>query len=176
VNLCVIGHGRHGKDTVAEYISELWPGFTYAYGTSWYAKDIVCDKFFAGSPDLRAAYNTEIFWQDRHAHRKFWFDTIRDYNATDNGVALYKDCLREQNILTGIRKASELYELKKQGIVDCTLWVERDGWPLEAIETMELDKCDADFTIENDGTLVSLREKISRMSRIFQGNRALLPS
>lgn len=180
MNICIIGHGRHGKDTVAEMIAEEWPGFNYEYGTSWFASVIVFEHFkehgWPATIDLLAADNFTIdhvydspahCWANRHKHRKEWFDIIGEYNALDEGVALYRDCLEEQNILTGIRKTSEMEALKEHGLVDCTIWVHRDGFPGESATSMELGIWDADFSIDNDGDLGDLRKKIKNMGLIF---------
>lgn len=153
----IAGHGRSGKDTVAELLSDL-TGLLYVAGTSWYAREFV----HAALGRAGIEYPSPLAaWRDRHNHRVFWAHAIGEYNR-DDPVRLYRDCLADQSILTGVRRRHEKQALDAEGLVDLWLWIERPGVPADP--TMEFGPGECDVTILNDGDMAGLRAKLKRIT------------
>jgi hypothetical protein len=76
--LLVIGHGRHGKDTVCEMLRDH---YRYTFESS----SKFCSLQFIYN-DLKDKYgyaNEEECYADRHNHRAEWYNAICDYNVPD---------------------------------------------------------------------------------------------
>jgi hypothetical protein len=74
----IIGHARHGKDTLAEFIYEK-------IGMSYRSSSMACAEFFIYEK-LKDKYNyTNVLecFEDRINHRIEWYDMIRYYNHLD---------------------------------------------------------------------------------------------
>lgn len=154
IRISICGHGRCGKDTAAEYLSTITP-LRYVAGTSYWARHIV----FSRLPwYLRLWYWTpERAWKHRHKRRMFWAKCIGEYNR-DDPVKLYRDCLADQEILTGIRWKSEQAACRRAGIADLWVWIDRPGITIDP--TMTFGQEDCDVAIVNDGTLEDFHAKL----------------
>lgn len=64
-------------------------------------------------------------------------------------------------IYCGIRDTIQLNDAKKKRLVDLTLWVDRPGYPLEDISSMNITKSDADVVIYNNKGLTELARSLS---------------
>ena len=76
--LLVIGHGRHGKDTVSEILCQ---DFKLSFISS---SMFACKKFIYN--DLKEKYNYKSFeecYADRHNHRAEWYGAISGYCVAD---------------------------------------------------------------------------------------------
>lgn len=73
VLLLIIGHGRHGKDSVGDILRSKY-GMRAVSSSEFAAEKAVFPLVSGIYPDWRAAY------EDRHAHRDLWFHAIRAYN------------------------------------------------------------------------------------------------
>lgn len=159
MKLAICGLGRAGKDTAAEFLATCTP-LRYVAGTSLWAADMVYDRMaklghtYAGSMQC---------WQDRHNHRELWRDIIVEYNRNDP-VQLYKDCLAEQDILTGIRAKHEQEACKKAGLAELWLWIDRPGC---VDVTCEVTPDDCDLTIRNYGTLEDFYARLQRFASVL---------
>lgn len=162
--LMIMGHGRHGKDTVAEMID----GHTGLgmLGSSEFA----CKR--AVFPHLRR-YQGYQTWQecfeDRHNHRATWYDLIRQYNREDK-ARLMRELYGEANIYVGIRCRDEFYAGKDEGLFNLAIWVDaakRKGPECESSCTVTAD--DADIIITNNGTEAELAVKVQRLVLAMEG-------
>lgn len=158
MKIAFAGHGRCGKDTAAEFLSTITP-LRYVAGTSWWARHLV----FARLPwYLRWWHWTaERAWLHRHKRRVFWAKVIGEYNQ-DDPIRLYRDCLGEQEILTGVRWRHEQAACKAASLVDLWVWIERPGIPVDP--TMEFGPEACDIVIYNDGTLAEFHEQLRRLA------------
>jgi hypothetical protein len=154
----ISGPGRAGKDSVAEMFRDL-STLRYIGGTSLFAASIVRDKFTP--PSGRKYATAQECWEDRHSHREAWAKIIGDSNGSDP-VRFYRDCLAEQDILTGVRWRREMLACREAKLVDLWLWVERPGIPADPTQEFTAGECD--LTIVNDGTLEDLRKKVERIA------------
>ena len=161
--LLVIGHARHGKDTVCEYLARDY-GFTFESSSHFVGKLIVY-------PALKDKYNYTSFsecYKDRVNHRKEWFELIAAYNTPDKtrlGVALYK----QYDIYCGLRSREEFEALKAAKVFDYCVYVDASNRkPLEPETSMQLTKEDADFIIDNNGPEIQLVDHVFDLMQQIQ--------
>ena len=156
--LLVIGHGRHGKDTVCEMLCD-------DYGYSFESSSQFCSTLFIYN-DLKDKYgyaNEQECYADRHNHRTEWYDAICAYNVPD-AARLGREMFAAYDIYCGLRNKKEFHAMKNTGVFDYAIWVDRsDHLPPEPKESMSLEQWMADFTIDNNGTLEDLRFNLDRL-------------
>ena len=149
--LLVIGHGRHGKDTVCEILEK---NYNYSFESS----SRFCSKLFIYN-DLKEKYgyaNEEECYADRHAHRKEWYDAICDYNEKD-AATLGREIFKEHDIYCGLRNKREFFAMKNTGVFDYAIWVDRsEHLHPENKDSMSLEQWMADYTIDNNRDLNGL--------------------
>jgi len=151
LKLLVIGHGRHGKDTVCEILRDK-------YGYSFESSSQFCSKLFIYN-DLKGKYgynSEEQCYADRHNHRQEWYNAICDYNVPDP-ARLGREIFSEHDIYCGLRNKKEFHSMKNTGVFDYCIWVDRsEHLPPENKNSMSLEQWMSDFTIDNNGTLEDL--------------------
>lgn len=155
MKLLVIGHGRHGKDTVCD-ILKINYGFNFISSSEFCAKLFIYDK-------LKEKYNYNNYEQcyvDRHNHRAEWYDLISNYND-ENAAKLGTEIFKEYDIYCGLRNYKEFSAMKEQKVFDYALWVDRSKiLPKEENNSMTLDISMADYIIDNNKDMIYLREQI----------------
>lgn len=153
--LLIIGYARHGKDTVAEILSQQY-GYTYMSSSQFCAEKVVY-------PVLGPKYNyqsVEECFEDRINHRKEWFDLITSYNQPDRS-RLGKSIFEVSHIYCGLRNYEEFISLKNDMVFDYSVWVDRgQHLPPEDTTSNTLYPSLADFTIDNNGTLEDLQARV----------------
>lgn len=155
MKLLIIGHGRHGKDTVAAMLKEEF-GLTHLASSeassTIFVFDVLKEKY---------GYSTvEECFNDRANHRAEWYDLICDYNKFDQ-ARLAKEIVSRANIYVGMRSSIELDECVKQGVFDVILGVIDPRKPHEDPGSMSIDvEKYSDVIIINDGTLEDLKSKV----------------
>jgi hypothetical protein len=156
--LLVIGHGRHGKDTVCDLLKEH---YEFSFRSS---SEFCADKFIY--KELKDKYGYTSFKQcyaDRHNHRSEWFDMIHDYCKSDY-ARLGKEIFQEHDIYCGLRNKAEYHAMRNEGVFDYAIWVDRsDHLPLEDKSSMNLEIWMSDFVIDNNGTLEDLKAETFRL-------------
>ena len=158
LKLLVIGHGRHGKDTVCEILRDRY-GYTFESSSKF------CSKLFIYN-DLKNKYNylnEEECYADRHNHRAEWYNAICNYNVKD-GASLGREIFKEHDIYCGLRNKREFYAMKNTGVFDKAIWVDRlDHLPAESKDSMSLEPWMADFIIDNNGSLGDLAFNVGQL-------------
>lgn len=154
MKLLVIGHARHGKDTVAELLKETY-GLTYQ-SSSWAALEIfLFDQLQARGYGYKS--RKECF-EDRVNHRQLWKDLITRYNTPDK-ARLCRDILfrNGNNMYVGMRCPEE-YAASKH-LFDHILWVDALK-RLPKDPTMQIPRDPDMIVIDNNGDLDHLRHQI----------------
>jgi len=162
MNILIIGHKDHGKDKVGALLAvEL--DTQYRSSSEFIAERVVFPKL----APLYGYPTWESCFADRNNHRKEWFDLIRAYNTPD-GARLAKDILAEATIYVGMRNREEFEACREQKLFDVVLWVDALARrEKESIESMELVEEDADFILDNNGTLDDLNYQIRYYADLF---------
>tara|TARA_R110000782_G_scaffold21299_1_gene57308 strand:- start:10447 stop:10956 length:510 start_codon:yes stop_codon:yes gene_type:complete len=160
--LLIIGSARHGKDSMAEILSEKF-GLKFA-SSSQAASDI----FLYDTLKDKYGYKTsEECFEDRVNHRAEWYEMICDYNKDDK-ARLAKDILKVTDCYVGMRDREEIEECMRQGLFDLIVWVDAsDRLPIESKDSFNIDKSCADIIISNNGTYEEFVKKVIRLGKIF---------
>lgn len=156
--LLIIGHGRHGKDTVCEMLRDR-------YGYSFESSSQFCSTLFIYDQlkDLYGYATEEQCYADRHNHRIEWYNAICAYNVPD-AARLGREMFEAYDIYCGLRNKKEFHAMKNTGVFDYTIWIDRsDHLPPESKDSMSLEPWMADFTIDNNGTLEELEFNLDRL-------------
>lgn len=151
VKIAVCGNGGCGKSHACKLISQFTT-LKYHHSTSFELKQLIyryCKNKYKTIDDC---------WHDRKNNRELWAKIIADYNKVDE-VRLYREMIISHDILDGIRRPNELIACLKQGIVDISLWIERE---LTVDSSNLITKDDCDIIIINNGSLEAFEEKLSR--------------
>jgi len=156
--LLIIGHGRHGKDTVCEILKEKY-NYTFRSSSDFCAEHLIF-------PLLKDTYNyssVEECFNDRHNHRDEWYNIIHNYCKTDN-TKLGKEIFKENDIYCGLRNKAEFHAMRNTHIFDYSIWVDRsDHLPLEDKKSMTLEIWMADYVIDNNGSLADLKRNTEQL-------------
>lgn len=160
--LLIIGHGRHGKDTVCELLAESH-GFNFKSSSKFCSERFIFDnlKYLYGYTNEAECYS------DRHNHRQEWYDAICAYNIPDP-ERLGREIFEEHDIYCGLRNKKEFHAMKNTGVFDYAIWVDRSDYlPPESKESMTLEIWMSDFVIDNNGTLDDLRNNTDKLIKFL---------
>ena len=162
MKIFILGHGRHGKDTMAEQLKEDW-GVRFA-DSSYFMADRVVKGILESEYDIK--YDTaQECWEDRHNHRPKWYRIISAYNGTDP-TKLSRAIFAENSIYVGIRNRDEFLAARK--LADISVWVDASRrLPPEPNNSMTILREDADIVIENNGSLIEFQEKVHRLAKTW---------
>ena len=157
MKILILGHARHGKDTVADILCEKFSLRSTASSMAAariFLLDILREKYGFKYTCVNQAF------KDRINHRDIWYNEISEYNK-DNKSRLAKKIMETNDIYTGLRSAEEVEQCIKEGIFDLILGVYDYRKPHEPLtsNTANVFKY-SDFVITNNGTLDELNEKV----------------
>lgn len=131
--LLIIGHARHGKDTLAELLRDRH-GLTFR-GSSEFACKVAVMPWLS---ERGVEYGSVAqCYADRHAHRAAWFDAISSYNTPDKS-RFAREILDEADCYVGMRNAAE-YRAARH-LFDLVVWVDasRRGKEVEPRSSMSI--------------------------------------
>lgn len=148
--ILIVGHARHGKDTVAEFIaSEL--------GVRYKASSEVCAEFIK---DAMGGYSTvQECFEDRANHRPRWHELIKYYCKEDKarlGRLIFDTC----PIYCGIRDTAELDAVIAE-FDPIVIWVAAEmRKPLESVQSMNIQYRQGWHRVHNNSTLEALAKRL----------------
>lgn len=155
--LLILGHGRHGKDTVAEILRDHH-GFSFA-SSSFFAAEMVVRPALAA---CGVTYDTlEECYADRVNYRSFWYEAISAYNRGGTS-RLAEAILVDHDAYVGMRSNREFEASRK--LFDIVVWVDATlrGLPLEPTSSLDIVYDPKTMAlIDNNGTLEDLREEVA---------------
>ena len=156
--LLVIGHGRHGKDTVCDLLKKH-NHFTFS-SSSWFcAKSVILPAIVQAYEDGTAVSGEtppkyraiRACFADRHNWRKFWFDSITAFNTPDRS-RLAREITAKFDVYGGMRNREELTSSIADKVFDCIVWVDASKrLPPEDASSCTVTMEDADYVIDNNG-------------------------
>lgn len=155
MNLLIIGHRQHGKSDVGELLAKALN--TKAHDSSWFA----CERVIYPELKERYGYTSPVeAYHDRMNHRQEWFELIEAYN--DEPDRLTRAILDEGKIYVGMRSRKEFEGSKHH--FDYVIWVDASERKTDEESTsMKLNRNDADYVLDNNGTLTDLPYQISEL-------------
>ena len=151
--LLILGHARHGKDTVADMITEI------TEYTSISSSRRLLDVFLFDT--LRDKYglsyeNSEEAYEDRINHREIWYNEISNFNK-DDPSRLAKLIMEDYDIYIGLRSAREVEKCIEEEVFDLIIGVYDYRKPHEDIKSNDADVFKySDYVILNKGSLEDL--------------------
>lgn len=183
----VLGHARHGKDTVAEILRDEY-GFTFTSSSLFCAEKVIWEAIHnqqaaidrhiaAGSPGMAAGQLIEELemmagreypgyaecFADRGNFRAAWFSLIAAYLYPDK-ERLAREIFAENDIYVGIRNKRELNAVLNAGLADVTVWVDAsERIDQETVASCTVEPWMAMFTIDNNGTAEDLRRNVHQL-------------
>src|SRR5690606_25868868 len=120
LKVLLLGHARHGKDTVAELLRDRHV-LSFQPSSMFAAERIVMPAFEArGMPYT----SVEECYRDRVHHRSTWYDLICDYNRGDP-ARLARELFAEHDVYCGLRAEEEFRAVEAAGLFDLCIWVDR---------------------------------------------------
>jgi hypothetical protein len=149
--LLVVGHARHGKDTVCDILKTK-------HNLSFKSSSMFCAELFIFDA-LKSKYNYKTVddcFLDRYNHRAEWYNLIHEYCSSDY-AKLGKEIFAKYNIYCGLRNKKEFHAMKNANVFDYCIWVDRsEHLSLEEDKSMTLEPWMADYVIDNNDTLEQL--------------------
>jgi hypothetical protein len=153
LKLMILGHARHGKDTVAEILRDSLK-LKFA-SSSFAAAERVMVPFLA-SKGITYASLDECY-ADRVNHRQDWYAQIKAFNTPDC-ARLAREIYADNDIYVGMRSEAELNAVRKEGLYDYSIWVDRSKHAApEPPTSCSVTKEMANYVIDNNGTLEQLK-------------------
>lgn len=163
MKLLIVGYGRHGKDTVAEYLCKK-------HILEFQSSSMHCAERVV-FPALKDMYGYETIkecFEDRANHRREWYELISEY-CKDDLARIGREIFAVSDIYCGLRNKREFHAIKNNGLFDYAIWVDRSDYlPPEDKSSNTIEPWMADFVIDNNGTLEQLYRNIDDLYRNLQ--------
>jgi hypothetical protein len=155
--ILIIGHMRHGKDTVAQFIEEF-TGMSFKSSSEMAAEIFIYDE-------LKNKYGYSSFmecFEDRMNHRAEWHDLIKNYNTPDK-AKLAKEILKYNDMYVGMRSQEEIDKCIEDGVFDMIIGVFDPDKPLEPKDSFDIDLFASSDIIIPTGDLEIVKEKVGKL-------------
>lgn len=192
----ILGHARHGKDTVAEILRDEY-GFAFTSSSLFCAEKVIWEALHnqdkaverhiaAGSPGMSADQLYQEFsmmagreyssyaqcFADRGNFRAAWFSLIAAY-CYPNKERLAREIYAENDIYVGIRNTRELNAVLNSGLADVSIWVDaKERIDPEPMASCTVEPWMAMFTIDNNGTAEDLHRNVHQLMSTLGFERA----
>jgi thymidylate synthase (FAD) len=154
--LLIIGHARHGKDTVAELIKQRM-GLRFESSSYVLAEEVVY-------PTMKEKYSSwQECFEDRANHRVHWHNVLKQYNTPDP-TKLAKLIMSNNDIYVGMRSFREMQACLNNKMFDLVIWVDGSKrHELEGIGSFDIPIQKTHFHINNNYSLDILYDEIDRL-------------
>lgn len=172
--ILIIGHGRHGKDTVAEILRDTM-GYKFTSSSEFVGRRCVWPQMQKNLMDHEQGYESfEDCYADRHNHRPYWADAISEYNTPDKTRTASEMISEGFDMYVGMRRLDELEACIDKKIFDLIVWVCRSQHlPEEPSTSMELEPVHADWILDNNDDLSHLHREVLRLQYTIENNGIL---
>lgn len=157
-SLLIIGHGTHGKDTVAQMISDIM-GLKFTSSSHFVGRKCIWPAWG------QERYDTyDLMFEDRVNYRSTWGDLIAAY-CTPNKARTGEEMLAEgNNMYVGMRRIPEWQACMEKKLFDHVIWVDAcKRLPREPGDSMEMEPKHADMLIDNNGPESNLQVAIMNL-------------
>jgi hypothetical protein len=163
MKMMIIGHARHGKDTVCEILKQH-------HGLSWQSSSeaAAASIVYPAMRDVYGYQTVEECLNDRINHRPTWHSLIWEYNRNDP-ARLARQVYASSDIYCGMRHATELAATRAEHLFDFCIWVDRSQYrAAEGTDSNGVTPAMADYWLDNNGTLADLERNIHHMMDVLQ--------
>jgi len=160
--LLIIGHGRHGKDTVAQLIADKM-GLTFSSSSDFVGRKAIWPMWGKERYD-----SYEAMFADRVNYRSTWGDLIEAYNTPDASRTGSEMIAEGNDMYVGMRRVREWAACMKNKVFDHVIWVDAcQRLPLEPSDSMEMTREHADMFIDNNGPESNLDIAVSNLQELL---------
>lgn len=154
--ILIISGARHGKDTVAEMLRDLY-GYSFESSSHAALRIFLFDELLHHGLKYE---NHQQAYSDRVNHRELWYNLICEYNK-DDPARLAKEIMKSSNVYVGMRSVTELKTCLKNNVFDMVIGVYNPRKPKEDTSSNTIDIFEySDIAICNNGTLDDLKRKV----------------
>jgi hypothetical protein len=144
--LLIIGHARHGKDTLAEKIRDKM-GLAFISSSIFVGQECIWNQW-----GRRRYTNFDDMFADRVNNRETWANLISVYNTPDKTRTAKTMLDRGFDMYVGMRRLDELVACRNARLFDHVIWVDAiKRLPPESKSSMELTPSCADLKCDNNG-------------------------
>ena len=160
--LLIIGHGRHGKDTVAQMIADKM-GLKFSSSSDFVGRKAIWPIWGSERYD-----SYEAMFEDRVNFRSTWGDLIEAYNTPDASRTGSEMIQEGNDMYVGMRRVREWAACMKNKVFDHVIWVDAcNRLPLEPANSMEMKREHADMFIDNNGPESNLQIAIDNLQELL---------
>ena len=161
--LLIIGHGRHGKDTVAQMIADKM-GLKFSSSSDFVGRKAIWPMW---GQERYGSY--EEMFDDRVNYRSTWGDLIEAYNTPDASRTGSEMIAEGNDMYVGMRRVREWKACMENKVFDHVIWVDAcQRLPLEGPGSMEMKREHADMFIDNNGPEQNLQVAVDNLQRILR--------
>lgn len=150
----IMGVGRSGKDTAAEWLVEH-TNLKYRGSTS-----IIISEEIARRENI----TFEEAHSQRHERREYW-RMVGDEMRIHDSAALAREVLKDSNLIVGIRSYLEMEKIKQERLCDIIIWISRLDVAVDP--TIEFGSEMCDIVIENHWGFEEYYERLNNLSKIL---------
>jgi len=156
--ILILGHGRHGKDTVAEMLAKL-TGLRFLSSSEFCAEHVVY-------PKMRGYIDWQSCYKDGGNHRTTWFNAIAEYNTPDR-TRLAREILKVADIYVGMRNIAEYTACMEAKLFDYVIWVDASDRVKPEPATSFTIPYDSRtmIKVDNNGDLYWLKSSVLRVCK-----------
>jgi hypothetical protein len=159
--ILVLGHARHGKDTVCELLRDKY-GFKFT-SSSWFCAERIVWPQLRGKSKTPQYDSAQECFDDRANHRALWYDLIAAYSRPD-ASRLGREIFEANDIYCGLRSAREFHALRNTNAYDIAIWIDAS----ERVAPEGRDSCTvepwmADYVLDNNETVKVLESKLDQL-------------
>lgn len=164
--LLIIGHGRHGKDTVAQMISDKMK-LTFASSSDFVGRRAIWPTW---GRERYSSFEKMFEARITPENRVVWGNLISAYNTPDKSRTA-SEMLKEGNdMYIGMRRIAEWEACMGKELFDHVIWVDASKrLPPEAFASNELTAKQANLYIDNNGPEANLEVVISNLQEKLDG-------
>ncbi|UPT53071.1 deoxynucleoside monophosphate kinase [Synechococcus phage Yong-M3-232] len=156
----ILGHGRHGKDTVAEYLRDRH-GIAFRSSSLFLAETVVRPALVAHG----LVYDTlDACYEDRVNHRCLWRDIILAYNGNDK-ARLAKAILAVSDCYVGMRSIEEYRAARR--LFDAVMWVDAAARGMPEDPSLTIGFEPDMILIDNNGSLDETYRQVDDWMRVL---------
>lgn len=155
--LIILGYARHGKTTVQEILKEK--GFKIVDQTEYIVEKILVPSVYP---------TREEALQNKFKDRALWFEKVNEYNSEEPSRLQRELFECGSDVHVGMRNIRELKHAKENLNV-ISAWVQDTRKSPESENSCNIQPNDADYILDNSGTLEDLSENINELLSLLRG-------
>ncbi len=171
--ILIIGHARHGKDTMAERLRDkydlrftssslfcaervIWPLLKDMQFQNQFLKGLSKDrdKIVEALNQMDLVYESvEECFDDRSTYRTVWYEAIKAFNKPDP-TTLARAILEDHDVYCGLRSSTELHACRNADVFNHIIWVDasqRVG--PEPRSSCTVEPWMADYVVDANGSI-----------------------